>query len=175
MEGRECENRRQMRHFSCWTNCHSYHLSKQLGQSRSRTACPLSQYSYMFHMCSLMHMCSLPSSTLTSPCRDPFCTKSSHTSLTNSQQTIPVRHCKLSQGKKKTVLGIGLRRWWVGEAEGVQGAVSPGVGAPEDRRPSVHVCCVGQVLPESLLPSPGHHGADQPDCTAQGPRRVGHP
>ena len=43
------------------------------------------------------------------------------------------------------MLGIGLRRWWVGEAEGVQGAVSPGVGAPEDCRPSVRVCCVGQV------------------------------
>ena len=34
------------------------------------------------------------------------------------------------------MLGIGLRRWWVGEAEGVQGAVSPGVRAPEDCRPS---------------------------------------
>ena len=101
MEGREWEKLRWMRHFSCWTNCHSYHLSKQLGQFWSRTACPLSHYSYMFHTCSLIHMCSFPSSTLTGPCRDPFCTKSSHTSLINSRQTIPAHHCKLSYGKKK--------------------------------------------------------------------------
>ena len=128
MEGRECENRRQMRHFSCWTNCHSYHLSKQLGQSRSRTACPLSHYSYMFHMCSLIHMCSLPSSTLTSPCRDPFCTKSSHTSLTNSQQTIPVHHCKLSQGKKNSARDWAQKvvGWW---GRGSSGCCQPRCGS----------------------------------------------
>ena len=174
MEGRECENRRQMRHFSCWTNCHSYHLSKQLGQSRSRTACPLSHYSYMFHMCSLMHMCSLPSSTLTSPCRDPFCTKSSHTSLTNSQQTIPVHHCKLSQGKKNSARDWAQKvvGWW---GRGSSGCCQPRCGSAGGLPPVCTCMLCGSSLPESLLPSSGHHGADQPDRTAQGPRRVGHP
>lgn len=50
----------------------------------------------------------------------------------------------------------------------------PGLGAG-DFLPSAELCCEGQALPESFLPSPGDHHPDQSDCTAQGPHRVGHP
>ena len=152
--------------FSCCRSSHSYLFTDQLSWFWSRTACPLSHYSYMLHTCSLMHTCSLPRSTL-SPAEIHSSLKSNHSYL--------IKLIILSSPVAKSkVLGVGLRRWGVGDVEGLEGAVSLSVGAWGTAAP-LHTCvvCVKPMWVSSAFSR--DHDPDQPDCTAQRPRRVGPP